>query len=287
MKALEKSSDGRRFKFLLSSASLAPWSMIPGTGSWVLSIAKKAGFDGVEFFLFGKWTYDRVSRVKELARQKGMIVHFHQVWSVSESSDDAAVRRSQVMHKLGLLPDDGYSIRDICPSTACPLVAYADRFGQITTKNGSEAWFQTLSTFRPDRQKKISWEDFSRSAESMKLPMVLDTMHFLEFYLDKRGVDGLPRDGNEILTYLKLYWMRFGQNTREIHFNDYISGIGDKGRNVFPGSGSVQLRAFALVVRSSGWSGYITPEISPRTPFPHSLSTLKNLRGHMRVCWDE
>lgn len=287
MVSLKRFDDGKRFKFLLSSASLAPWSMIPGTESWVLNLAKKAGFDGVEFFLFGRWTDDRVSRVKTLARERGLIVHFHQVWSVSECSDDSSAGKSRVMNKLGLLPNDGYSIRDVCPSNACPLVAYADRYGEISTKNGSEVWFQTLSTFNKLGGKKIECDFFLDQANKENIPLVLDTMHFLEFSLDKRGVHRLPRDGNEILTLLKIYWMQFGLRTREIHFNDYIPGIGDKGRNVFPGSGFVPLRAFSLVVGFSGWCGYITPEINPSLPFPHSLSTFKKLRNFLRSCWGE
>jgi hypothetical protein len=190
------------------------------------------------------------------------------------------------MHKLGLLPDEGYRFDDVVPSGAYPVVAYSDRFDEFDGGNGY-VWFQTLSTFRPDGTKKITWEQFRQRVSEKNTSLVLDTMHFLEFSLNKRGVNDLPTETEIIFNHLKSYWEKFGPQTREIHFNDYKPGIGDAGRNVFPGEGVAPLVSFADYVSNSGWGGYITPEINPKLPFPHSLSKLRELREYMRVCWGE
>jgi sugar phosphate isomerase/epimerase len=235
-------------KYLLCGGGLYP---LPAR--MILDLAKKAGFDGAEIFLFGHWTSLEILNLREYAAEENLEVHFHQMWSKEESSDSAAATINKVLSLLGQIPADGYHLSEVVPGNANSTVIYANYYNQMV----SGMWVQTLSTgFGAPR---LPYSKFVEAFRQNGFPIVFDTTHFLEYASGKHGVSQLR--GVDALTLWQDGLDIFGHKVKEIHFNDYDPFLGDaRGRNLLPGTGIARLHDLVSVLRYRKWDGYIVPE---------------------------
>lgn len=258
-------------KFGLSSAALFPLPM--GT---VLRRISQAGFDFAEIFLMGRWSTERIVRLYTLAGKLNLNLRFHEVWN--EKSDKSARVASLLFDIMGWVPWNRV------PVIASPVVVYADRCLE-TPPLGRGFWFQTISTryeLTGVPRYRIFWKNFAGVARERKLPLVFDTMHFLEFRNGTRGVQLLTTNPAVHLDHLKEFWSEFGPQVVEIHWNDFDPRRGEAGgRNLWPGAGNAPLDELAKFITDSKWQGSVVPEVRPRLPFPYGEQELLALRRRM------
>ena len=230
---------------------------------------RAAGFDGIEVLLtdrFRNYTW----RCQYLAKELGLILHFHQAWS---SDEDPTDKKFVILGKLGYLPQQRYALRQHIPASIRNkiVVIQADR---INERFGNHQWLQTDCIFKNGRSL-LSLAEFAQAVNKLNLPVVFDTQHYLEWKLGIfRDLSKLPTDQKKLLELLEEGWATFGPHAKEIHLNDWAPNE----RNVFTGTGIAPLKEFCKMVKSSGWNGYVVPEIGPKVPIPRSLDTLKKLR---------
>ena len=231
---------------------------------------KEAGFSGIEVSITNRFR-DYIWRCQNLAKELNLTLHFHQSWSADEDPTDW---KFKVLEWVGYLPSSGYTLRDHIPREIndCPVVINADRVNEAP--RNLNFWYQTDCIFQ-DLIPKLAFLEFIRLVERYDLPVVFDTQHYLEYRLGHfRDLRYLPTGKTELMKLLEEGWEIFGPHTKEIHLNDWRPTA----RNVFPGTGIAPLREFCQLVKSSGWNGYIVPEISLGIPIPHSKDTLNRLR---------
>jgi hypothetical protein len=256
-------------KFLLPSICLWPFPF------WLIfKWAKEAGFDGVEILMFGRWTSEKVERVRKKASAYGLVVHFHAPWSLGESNDGITVR-DIVLTLLGRLPWPGYKLDSLIPLNARPLVAYSD----VLRDFHDGYWIQTDST---GTDYKVPFDEFRKRFSKNPFPTVVDTQHFHEYMAGKPGVSRLTDSRQSYFIDLVGAWEEFGEMVQEVHFNDFNPALGDKkGRNVFPGTGVAPLKEFAKQLRLTGFKGAVVPEVGPKV-IAHDIDRLKALRKQLR-----
>ncbi len=119
----------------------------------------------------------------------------------------------------------------------------------------------------------MDYKAFVEIVKKYNLPIVFDTQHILELVFGVSGVEKLViYSDDDLNTALAEAWGELRPYVREIHFNNFVPRWGHTlGRNVFPDKGVLNLRAFARLVRSSGWEGVVTPEVTPRHLFPMGI----------------
>lgn len=254
-------------KFGIASASLLPLPLRS-----VLKKASQAGFDFVEVFLFGRWTREKVDRFQSFAERLHLSLHFHQLWT-TESSQEEKKRINQALTLLGLLPPEGYNRGEWIPRNARPLVAYAEDISLFVSE--SDVWFQSIACQKSlaDPSPRLSRREFFNAARREKCPVVLDTMHYIEYLRSESGIERSTMEMREILAEWEKFWMEFNAQVREIHWNDFT-----RERNLWPETGTAPLREFAETVRASGWDECVVPEVQPKLPFPYGRKELLALR---------
>lgn len=254
-------------KYGLSSGSLFPLPI-----KTVLRKASQAGFDFVEVFLFGRWTGEKVGYFQSFAERLHLSLHFHQLWTTKSSQANIEIR-NRTFTALGLLPPEAYNRNEWIPTNARPLVAYAEDISLFVNEN--DVWFQSIACQKSlaDPSPRLSRWDFIAELRRRKLPVVLDTMHYIEYLQSESGIERSTMEMREILAEWEKFWAEFNMQVREIHWNDFT-----RERNLWPGTGTAPLREFAEIVRASGWDKCIVPEVGPRLPFPYGRKELLTLR---------
>ena len=237
---------------------------------------KRAGFQGIEILITNCFR-DYIWRCQYFAQELDLTLHFHQAWSADEDPTDW---KFKVLEWVGYLPTSGYTLKNHVPmEISDPVVISADRINQTTKR--SNFWYQTDCIFR-DSMPQVTFPEFVRSVKKHNLPVVFDTQHYLEYRLGYfRDLKYLPTKKSDLMKLLEEGWAIFGQHAKEIHLNDWTP----VSRNVFPGTGVAPLKEFCRLVKSTGWDGYIVPEIGPRIPIPHSLDTMRRLRETVDSCF--
>lgn len=223
-----------------------------------LRAAKRAGADGVEIHLVAK-TMAQALRVAKHAKSLGLGVNWHQGWSREE--DYAKLPHNKVLDILGQLPRSGYSLEGHIPPTDDPAVVYVERIGEIGPNK--HWWVQTACNFAHPRA--LTFEKFLGFAEELDLGIVFDVQHVLEWIYRKQIAD-LPQNSAKLGAKLEYTWRKLHEHGRvkEIHFTDTDPRLGNNaGRNLFFGKGILPLTDFCAMVRESGWSGVVVPEVRP------------------------
>ena len=111
----------------------------------------------------------------------------------------------------------------------------------------------------------MAFASFVSAVKSSKLPVVFDTQHVLEWFLNTENVVGLPTTPATIREIINILWRELCPFTGEIQLCDFDPRLGPShGRNVFLGDGIFPLAEFCAHVRASGWNGIATPEVSPQ-----------------------
>ncbi len=250
---------------------LASISLFPLPLKAVLRRARQAGFDFVEICL-GKWDKEKVDYFQSCAEELRLTLHFHLPWTTNSSQEEMK-RVNHALTLLGLLPREGYQLDDWFSSNARPLVAYAERINELAGQEG--VWFQSVACQRSltDRSPRLSCVDFLRIAREKNLPIVFDTMHFIEYVRGESGIEHSHFPTHDVLDEWERFWSIFGSQIKEIHFNDF-----SKRRNLWPDTGTAPLKEFAALVKQSGWDGCIVSEVQPKFPFPYGAKKLLSLR---------
>ncbi len=248
-------------------------SLFPLPLKSVLRKASRAGFDFVEVFLLGHWDGWRVDYFHAFASRLKLDLHFHQMWT-TESSQAEEKRVNQVLTALGRLPPEGYNRNEWIPRSAVPLVMYAEEARDLgVVRDG--VWFQAIACQKSltDRSPRLGWVEFLRITGEKNLPLVFDTMHFIEYLRNEAGIEHSRLAAPEILDEWSRFWNIFGSQVKEFHWNDFTDR-----RNLWPGKGTAPLAEFARMVTESGWDGCVVPEVRPRLPLPYGARDLLALR---------
>src|SRR3989344_5817523 len=212
-----------KVKFGIASMSLFPLPL-----QTVLHKPSRAGFDFVEVFLLGKWDAEKVSRAIGRAAILGLELHFHQVWT-TESSEAKEKRVNQALTVFGRLPRHGYNLDEWIPENAIPLVAYADRIPELAGRNG--VWFQSIAEqcSLKNPEPRLSCTECLRQIRSRNLPVVFDTMHYIEYLRGESGIERSTLIAAHILSEWEKFWKEFHSQVREFHWNDFAGE-----RNLWP-----------------------------------------------------
>ena len=237
-----------------------------------LAQIKEAGFDGVECHLIGGLRSSRNIRdVREEVASLGLDIRFHQGWSWESGQRNL---HNVILRPLGALVPVGMSlteqVRDVGTD---PVVIYGNHGRGPRREN---YLYQTSSEYVHGKVSAMSFSDYVSAVKSSGLPVVFDTQHVLEWSLDTENVAGLPTSPATLKKLVEELWEELHPYVREIHLCDFDPSLGGSyGRNVFLGNGVFPLTEFATVVRASGWSGVITPEVSFQYLHGHKLRAVR------------
>lgn len=233
------------------------WKRMPAP----LADIKAAGFDGVECHLIGGLrSPKRVNEVRNEAEQLGLGIRFHQGWSWQTGQRNLY---NVVLRPLGVLVPVGESLAvQIRNVNGNPVVVY----GNLAPEPSQlDCLYQTASEHVDGGPYTGKFVDFVHEVQSRRLPVVFDTQHVLEWFLDKTRVVGLPVNPEVIGQMVRELWQELGPFVKEIHLCDFNPLLGPTlGRNVFLGDGVFPLNEFCAEVRASGWDGVVTPEVAPQ-----------------------
>ncbi len=238
-----------------------------------LTLIKDAGFDGVECHLIGRLlSSERVLSLREEVKNLGLEIRFHQGWSWETGQ---RILPNYILRPIGSLVPNGMTLADQMLDVGDdPVVVYGNHVDGPFQANYV---YQTASEFVYGETYAMEFQDFVSTVADKKSPIVFDTQHVVEWYLNHPTVDGIPLDqtAGGIVTDM---WEKFHAQVKEIHLCDFNPRLGPtRGRNVPLGKGMFPLEKFCADVRASGWDGVITPEVS----FQHltGLDALKALRA--------
>lgn len=244
------------------------WKTMPAS----LPQIKEAGFDGVECHLIGGLRDSaRVRVIREATRDLGLKLRFHQGWS------QLTGQRNVFNTFLGLLgqlvPNNQLPKEQFKDVGDDPVVVYGNH--AVMTPDQPNYLYQTASEHRGTTYAR-PYTKFATAVLAWSKPVVFDTQHVLEWYFNVQNVEGLPSDADTISSTIVGLWNTLRPRVVEIHLNDFNPKLGaSRGRNVYPGTGIFPLKEFVAQVRSSGWSGVVTPEVAPQYL---SVDKLKSLR---------
>jgi hypothetical protein len=253
---------------------------------------KKAGFTGIELFLFPPLAR-RLNKYRAVAKEYGLCLSLHQPWSESEAS---GLSLNKKLRLIGYLPREGYRIDELTEEASGELfVAYCDRLDEVLEMQKSNNCpvcfsFQTACVWSGEyrnRTHRLPYSDFEGQILRSAAPIVFDTFHLLEWRYGKAsGANLASISPNELAEELIRIWRQIGPDRIiEIHWNDFVAsaeGGGEDGR-CLPGDGLLRegLSLLAKEIKCSGWNGMIIPELSPFLLFPYRTRTLIALRERM------
>ena len=233
------------------------WKCLPAS----LKQIKAAGFDGVECHLIGRLlSQERIRILREEIAEQELDVRFHQGWSWETGQRNLY---NAVLRPLNALVPVGLPLtKQVSDVGSDPVVVYGNTVIEASQPN---YLYQTCSEHVHGSSYAMAFTSFANAVKSYRLPVVFDTQHVLEWFLNKENVAGLPEDPAVIEKMVVKLWEEFQPLVREIHLCDFNPLLGPShGRNVFPGTGIFPLQQFSEHVRASHWSGIVTPEVSPQ-----------------------
>lgn len=231
------------------------WRCMPAP----LEEIKEAGFDGVECHLIGKLrSPECIKKVREKVAELGLGIRFHQGWSWETGQRNLY---NVVLRLFGALAPVGMSLADQVRDVGTdPMVIYGNLVGEQLRSN---YLYQTASERIHGRFYAMAFPNFVSAVKSSKLPVVFDTQHVLEWFLNKKNVASMPTAPATIKQMIDKLWQEFRPFVGEIHLCDFNPHLGpSRGMNVFPGDGVFPLAEFCAVVNASSWNGIVTPEVS-------------------------
>ncbi len=257
----------RRFEYFIPDIS-----MIGATITHKCELARDAGFDGIEVFLWQN-ELTSLSEWRAKASLAGLKLQFHEAWSYDESPKIS----NWVLHHLGALPQVSGEGLDWCQVIEEePLVVYAHHMRDWRRLRGNFR-FQTFSLLNSvTREFSMHISDFLDLALRLELPLVFDTQHYATwcFGADTVGdvrfrkfcVQETKEGESRLWDCISRGWEQLRLCVREIHLNNYQPSRGEIfGANIFPdpGKGILDLSRFGQMVHESGWWGTVVPEVSP------------------------
>lgn len=242
-------------------------SLFPLPFSTTARLVKEAGFDGIEVLLGPRVN---AQEVRVIANYYKLGVHWHELWSLE---DNPTHFFNRIAAALGRISKKTEPLSVQAPSDLSePVVCYIHRHTEIPLSLREQFWLQTCSTYG----RISTYAEFVQVVKAGSFGVVFDTQHVLELKFRGAGVSDLATiSPGQLQDTLLSAWNDLGCYTKEIHLSNFVPSRGHTmGRNVFPDAGILDLAAFAGIVRSSGWSGTVTPELAPSALFPLSLPGL-------------
>jgi sugar phosphate isomerase/epimerase len=257
---------------------------------------KKAGFDGIEIHLAGFRNNQSTSnkdnrqvlKVINIARKLGLEVTIHEGWWWK--ADGYGDIKNRILHLLGLLPKQGYSLQAHLPfatddTLIAPSVVYAERCKEITAIMRPDARLQTYSCKDAQGEIILKFADAIRYIRENNLRVTFDTTHVIEWMMEiesKKGVSALSKSSWATRALLDAAWKHLGPQVDEIHLTDFSPCRGaKKGRNVTLGTGVNVCGSFVRDIIRNGWVGTVVPE-EQLPVFRVELPELKAQRERVR-----
>ncbi len=249
-------------QFYCSSVSLTPMSL---AGS--LRAAQEAGFDGLEVLLAPGMDHEKV-----LGISPAFGLSWHEVWSLE---NDPTQPMNYLAALLGKIPRRTEGLDRQLPTPTLfknPVVCYPNRIAETSNWKLHRKDLLQFQTCRP-HGVDMRFEQFVQVVWKENLKVVFDTQHALEWKLRMHGVEEMKdTSSSTLMGYLKEMWETLGEYVTEIHLNDFNPSLGHtNGRNCFPGTGVLDLREFAGMVKQSGWQGIVVPEVAPHYLYPYKI----------------
>lgn len=251
------------------------WMKLPNS----LQVIKEAGFDGVEVFLIGKLlSPTRVEAVRKEACNLGLGIRFHQGWSW-KSGQRNHLNWLMLLTRGGLVRQ-GTSLREQVEAVGGdPVVIYGNLAREMRERN---YLYQTASLHVNGSRYAGRFNDFLDAVKELRLPVVFDVQHVLEWRLNETSVAQLPKDRDTLWILIKGLWQQFLPYTKEIHLCDFNPSLGgSRGRNQYVGSGVFPTGRFTQLVQSTNWDGVVVLEVNPSQVNTPEL--LKKLHRELRA----
>lgn len=221
-------------------------------------------FEGVEVLLKSDTDEGFVNEMRQAVERDGLSLHFHELWSYENNPGHWF---NKVAAVLGKIPWETKGLSSQLPAQLRePVVCYPWHHAGIPESRRDKLWLQTAAVY----DKEITYREFLHVVRDGRFGVVFDTQHVLELRLGEWGVGALEKYSSaKLQNALLRSWDELGPYTKEIHFNNFVTHRGHTGsRNCLPNEGVLDLRAFAKQVVRDGWSGVVTPEVTPGDLFP-------------------
>ncbi len=223
------------------------------------------GFDGIEAFLIGNLlTIGAIERLREEAHCANLSIRFHQGWSWKNGQ---RIPINYILRALGALTPSNQTLTEQFQNIGDdPVVVYANHLleQEFLPKNYI---FQTVSVFDDNDKYQFIFpghREFLGHIKRHNARLVFDTQHYLEWIFNKPFVSQLPNKSKFVTDTVIAGWKLYAPYVDEIHLCDFDPSLGaQNGRNVFPGNGILDMKAFAEAVKDSGWTGVVSPEVKP------------------------
>ncbi len=238
--------------------------------------AKEIGFDGVELLASG-WNNSQWNKYMEYTRTNGMHLHVHESWSSSEANLPSL--KFSILECLTFLPKSGRAL-DILPDLQIPKIVYAGELRPAI--DDQNLWLQTCPVTK-DGEMHPDFETFRRrwSELELKPSICFDFQHYLEWSTGRimTPANFQSYSRAELVKMLIEGFDFFCPHVREIHLTDSLPRLGLKGLNVMTGTGDLPLEEVCEHIVSTGWTGYVVPEVSPNLLrlFPYRNSDLHRI----------
>lgn len=255
---------------------ISVWSFADGTLEENFTLAKQAGFDGVEVALAEEGeinlssTEEDLLKIKETAKAVG--IELYSVasglyWQYSITSDDARQRekaKACVRKQLWTASVLGCDTILVVPGAVS--VSFAPELGVV---DYAVAYERSLAAFK----------ELAKDAEHYKVNIALENVwnNFLlsplemRDFIDKIGSDyvGSYFDvGNVVYNGYPEQWIKvLGKRIKKVHFKDYRKSVGSLDGFVDLLAGDVNWPEVTAALKSVGYDGWVTGEMIP--PYTH------------------
>ena len=242
---------------------------------WIMKVAKKTGFDGIEWMMTTKVIQEYERIIRESA-QLNIETTFHQPWEEHHLLNNV-LRTIRVLPKFKTVSDvlpQGFNFPLVVHSAPAPTI----HIEEVKTHPS----FMILEICHQFQEGETCPSLKSLIAEIKKnnLSIVFDVFYYLEYYFQGKIPQNISAE--KILRILKEGWNQLQENVVEIHYYDAIPGKGlISGKNLLPGTGILPLAKFLDYVRKSGWQGRIVLELNPVQLFLPPWELKKKLRSAM------
>jgi hypothetical protein len=235
------------------------WKSLPNVS---FEKVRSLGFDGIECFLIGNLlSAEALKVVRAKASDAGLGIRFHQGWSWNTGQK---ILINYMLRPMRALTPEGSSLVEQFQNVGNDDVVVYGNLAMTENNIPSNYVFQTASQHIDGVHYAMPISNFLTTVKKKKLRVVFDTQHLLEWTADAHSVASLPHNGDALTRQLIEAWRQYAPYVTEIHLCDCNPKLGPtSGRNVFPGTGVIDLKAFCEEVKKTSWSGVVTPEVKP------------------------
>lgn len=263
------------------------WSFGGKSLKEAFTMAKQAGFDGVEVGLDETGEISLTTTDKELAAVKQLAascgVQLYSVasglyWKYSLTSDDEAQReKAKEIVKKQLDTAAALGCDTILVVPGAVSVSFSPDLGVVDYAAAYDRSLQALKELAPYAEKlKVSigienvWNNFLLSPLEMRDFIDKVNNFYVGSYFDV---------GNVLYTGYPEQWIKIlGSRIKKVHFKDYRTDVGSLSGFVDLLAGDVNYPAVVSALKSIGYDGWVTGEMIP--PYKHYTEAIITNTSH-------